>query len=531
MLNKLGFKHKKEDSAANAVLGGATIGGTLGAAAGFSKILNTAGDAKFNKHFSDNKYLLPVYALMGALAGGNAGLGLHELKKHAAKKEEESFVDKHKASLTGAAVALGTFALARHGFNKTPDQIASKGKLTWALATEGAQGKALVKPKTVGEKLTKWLRYGDTEFVDVRRPATGKMKIDGAVYQDADITPGHYFPKGSINYNADSRVVNDVLQTKSEFGKLKGEMMIPTRKLTEAHPRYHVGLSTPESFAANLAKSKKDYYYKPSVDEMSGGWGHFTTEDLKRIGTDKRFAKQRSEELTHFYKNRKDYIAQDKIDLKIIQDGPDAGRPVTERRVHFGVDTEGKVNVITPKSQRWVDYKEISGKDINTAHASIAGAAIGGAAGASTGKDNKEKAKRFVAGAAIGGGAGFGVAKALNASYAVPKMYMKADTKELQKGIQEVWDRNPKLRSKSPAVYGADVVRDTKGKPWVIEVNDQSGFFHGDITAEGNIASHKLYKHITGRDTTTMATGKAIIAGGATAAVMKSQERKKNKAA
>jgi hypothetical protein len=94
---------------------------------------------------------------------------------------------------------------------------------------------------------------------------------------------------------------------------------------------------------------------------------------------------------------------------------------------------------------------------------------------------------------------------------------MRNDSKDLEKGLQEVWNKNPQLKSKSPSVLGADILTDKKGKNWAVEINDQSGFFHPGYNASGTFMSHKLYKHITGRDTRVVSALKGTAVAGATA--------------
>jgi len=518
------MKKNKDSNKLQYAATGALAGGTLGLSAGLGKMISTWGGAgSFNNHQARNKFLLPYYGVVGALIGANAGLLTNSFTK--TSEDKKPVISNGAKALIAAGIGAGTFALARHGFNKTPDQLASKGKLTWAIYSQDST-KTLY-PKTLGQKIKKVLDYGDTQMVNAEH-LKGK-KIEGALYMDADLNyPTVKIPKSDIGYNTNKKVIIDILQNKKEFGKLKNHITVPTKSMSQV-----VGnrkFKDEKSFLSALVKTPEEHYYKPSVQEASAGEGHFTTTQLRRMATDKKYNQSRAKEFSSFYKERRNYIAQKPLDLELIPHGYgilDEGMPRTERRVHFTVSSDNKVKVLRPISQRWFDYKIVGGKsDIKATTSGIIGSAIGATTGAAT-SDDKHKLKNTIRGAIAGGAIGVGGAHALKNEFIIPKWSPSFDRADLEKKIQTVWSQNKQVQSKSPLLLGADVVSDKKGKKWMIEVNDQSGFLHPAILNYNIGQSHKVYKAITGRDTTLVSAAKGIAAAGATGAALSLAGKKK----
>ncbi len=100
--------------------------------------------------------------------------------------------------------------------------------------------------------------------------------------------------------------------------------------------------------------------------------------------------------------------------------------------------------------------------------------------------------------------------------------------KQTAEAVQRMINRNPKLKSKLKGknlLFGADVMRDTKGEFKIIEMNDQSGF------TSSPTVGHGIYKAVTGADTRAVSGLKGMGVGGAVAGgTALTQKGKKNKA-
>ncbi len=501
----------KKEKTTPYILGGSAVGATLGASGGFKKLLSTWNDEKsFDVHLSKNKRLLPLYTLAGALLGATAGPGVKYLRKEAEKKTDR--LSNLQIGAIGAAAGIGAGILFRKGFRKTPLQQASGGKLTRGVVLDTSYNKEILQPKTLINKIKKELSYGDVEFVNLKKKP---KRVEGAYYHEADIDVKS--PKADVSYNTNKKIIS-TLQNKEEFGKIKGKMVARATSLSKATKNKI--FNTPQELVSALATTKQKYYYKPRADEASAGQGHFSTEHFQKMLQEETYYKKREPELKALFENQKEYIAQKYLDVAKIKQGPNAGMPASERRVHFSVK-DNKVKILGTKYPRWLDYKDVQVKNISKPAATGIGAAVG--ISVATRKEKNKDIKHGVIGAAAGITLARGGVKLLEHGFAVPKVYMRPDKYELQKGLQELWSKNPKLRSKSHGVYGADILTDKTGKKWVVEINDQSAYTHKFPVA------HQLYKHITGRDTRTMSAAKGILVGGTTAAGLKMVNKKERK--
>jgi hypothetical protein len=510
-LNKV--SSKKEPGYETYAAGGAAVGAGLGATMGLNKLIRSWKEGKqFNEHYGHNTKLIPMYTLIGALSGANVGAGAKYLKKEAAEEEKKKGLPGLAIAGIAGAVGIGSALAFRRGFNKTPAQIASKGKLTWTVPPEVLK-RETTHPKTIAEKIKKQISYDDIQFLNVSRKNKVPKRVEGALYNEAELDARHIIPKADISYNVNPKIVES-LQNKENYGKMKGKMVPQATGLTSVLKKKNY---TPNGILTELAGTKEKVYYKPREGEASAGEWHFDTDQFKRMQGDPKYYVKRKTELNYLTKHPDEYIAQKHIDVEKIKSGPDIGHPVSERRVHFAVH-DNKVSIMGPKLPRWFESKDIqlsTNKSLITGTGAIAGAATGMV---TSDTDNPKKTlRRGLIGAAIGGGATFGAAKILEHGVSVPTFYMRPDKKELEKGIQEIWSKNPRLKSKTPSILGADVLTDKAGKKHIIEINDQSGYLHPDAPTTF-LATQSMYKHITGKDTKVMAAAKGTLVGGATAA-------------
>jgi hypothetical protein len=506
-------------------LGGSSLGAVLGATSALAALTGGGKSGRFRSYFATNKALIPITAVQGAIVGGTVGDILYQTHRNMEKtsaKKKPLFTDTEKA-VGALGVGLGTYLLMRHGIGKTQEQLASKGKLTWATYGDGMY--QFIRPKGLVGKLRKHFYYGDAKIVDAMKPL--KEKIEGALYADAAPADIHKTIRGDINYNTDAKVIDKVLQDKLRFGKLRGseKLSIPSHTVAEVAGSFKG--KTDQQVLQKLVSTKEQYYYKPRSDYGSAGERHFHTEQFRRMLADKKYYAQHKEDFAVFRSAPEAYIAQPLLNIQKIKEGPYEGLPTSERRVHFVVDKKNKVRVLRPLIYRWYNPTTVGGKDISKTTAAIGGAAVGAGIGAQEGKKNK--AKSALKGAIIGAGIGTGTAALASRKYTVPKYFVRFDKAGIEKDLQSLWNKNKSLHAKSPLLLGADIVHDINGNRKIVEINDQSGFLHPSMV--GNyLQGHYVHKIITGRDTKLVAAGKGIAAATATGAELTylNHKRKKN---
>lgn len=195
------------------------------------------------------------------------------------------------------------------------------------------------------------LLYGDTNFFKARNAKElNKIpkKLHGATYFDLSKTHiTKNLPTSDVDLNKNKKIIDDLLQDKIQFSKLKNKGHIPKG---DALSKTLKKPKTYNEFLTSISK-QENKYIKPANEFASKGKTHISNNDLISI-KNKLVSKKLSNKLQQAYKNMDNYVIQDAVDFKTIKIGPSKGQPKTEKRVDILLH-KGKASPIKTQS-RWI---------------------------------------------------------------------------------------------------------------------------------------------------------------------------------